>query len=203
MHSNNPSKHALKVFYPSSLCILLLLIAQGCSSVNKINTIQSNEIKLNPTDVVLFTGFNMNDSQTSQTMLSQTKEILEAYGVETQYLQDKEVQERLLRLAITSYNGSTQQQADPASIIFKSGGFDYIFSVVDVNEFEEGINSIDGFEKVKVNSGIVFLVYATTEQKVIASYQLAGKSMSEDEKANRHILTNYVKVIHKLIKTSK
>ena len=202
MHSNNPYKQTLKVFYLSVLCMLLLLVAQGCSSVNKINTLKSNEIKLNPTDVVLFTGFNMNDSQTSQTMLSQTKGILEAYGVETQYLQDKEVQERLLRLAITSYNGSTQH-ADPASIIFKSGGFDYIFSVVDVNEFEEGINSIDGFEKVNVNSGIVFLVYATTDQKVIASYQLAGKSMSEDEKANRHIFTNYAKGIHKLIKASK
>ena len=188
---------------------LLIVLSTGCIQTSKITRLYNNGARLKSSDVVLFTGYNGEHSRVSNSMLAQTKRLLNKYGVEVHYLHTSDFNGEIVNAGLSATKVDVNNE-DFLNKMTQVYGLSYIFNVSHIKRYEGEYMAVDRNTKMLDDSGIVFEVYSVLEREVVASMEISGNSidfMEWDQQTGDNyggsIFNNYAKGLRKLMKASK
>ena len=195
-----------KILYGA--CLALFMASTGCIHTSRISNLYNYGVRLDGDDVILFTGFNGEHSQTSEIMLDQTKRILKKYGVEAHYLHKTDFNYEFVKAGFLAADLDVDNDRFINNMV-EVYGLTYIFNVGHVSQYQGETMPVSRAAALDDQSGIVFEVYSVEEEKVMASMRLTGSTIhfvSINEPEDRYygnIYKNYGKGLRKLMKASK
>ena len=188
---------------------LLIVLSTSCIQTSKITRLYNNGARLKSSDVVLFTGYNGEHSRVSNSMLAQTKRLLNKYGVEVHYLHTSDFNGEIVNAGLSATKVDVNNE-DFLNKMTQVYGLSYIFNVSHIKRYEGEYMAVDRNTKMLDDSGIVFEVYSVLEREVVASMEISGNSidfMEWDQQTGDNyggsIFNNYAKGLRKLMKASK
>lgn len=187
--------------------VVLLLSLSSCFHTAKVSQQFNAGSSLKVTDVVLFTGYNSEDSRTSQFMLTDTKRRLSNCGIKVVYLHDPSLNYEFLKagFSATPANVDNDEFIHRVREVF---GVSHIFSIGSLDRYNGATMDVKTTEILYEGSGIVFEVYSLDAETNVASMKVKGKTwrvrkggeIENEPEGSIHV--NYNKALKTLMKSS-
>lgn len=197
----------MQSFLKTALPLVLLLSLSSCFHTAKVTQQFNAGASLKTTDVVLFTGFNSEDSRTSQFMLNDTKRRLSNCSIKVIYLHDPNLNSEFLKAGFSAApaNVDNDEFIHRVREVF---GVSHIFSIGSLDRYNGGTMDVEITEVLYEGSGIVFEVYSLDTETNVASMKVMGKTwrvrqggeIESESEGSIHV--NYKKALKTLMKSS-
>ncbi|MCE7990386.1 MAG: hypothetical protein HEP71_00345 [Roseivirga sp.] len=189
------------------LTLFALAALNSCIHTAKVKQQFNAGGSLNPTDVVLFTGYNGQDSRTSRHMLTDTKRRLSRCDIEVVYLHDPGLNYEFAKAGFKA----TDAQVDNDDFIHQLREVFKVSHIISVGSMEQYRGSSMGVDQTEIyteGSGVVFEVYSLDTETIVASMKVTGKTWQLrrgaeiDSESIGSIHVNYNKALKTLLKSS-
>lgn len=190
-----------------ALVLVLFLSLSSCFHTARVTQQFNAGSSLKNTDVVLFTGYNGQDSRTAQNMLSDTKRRLSKCGIEVVYMHDPGLNYEFLKAGFkaTEANVDNDDFIRPLREVF---GVSHIFSIGSLERYNGSTMDVEQAEILTEDSGVVFEVYSLDTETNVASMKVMGKTwwvsgkgeIEKEPEGSVHV--NYNKALKTLMKSS-
>ncbi|GAB5527218.1 MAG: hypothetical protein Roseis2KO_50900 [Roseivirga sp.] len=185
---------------------LILVSISSCVHTAKVTQQFDAGSSLSPTDVVLFTGYNGQDSRTAQYMLNDTRSRLSRCGIKVVYQHDPGLNYEFLKAGFQA----TTPNVDNDDFIYQLRevfGVTHIFSIGSLEQYQGQTMDIAPTEILIEDSGVVFEVYSLDMETNVASMKVVGKTWYArrgeiDSESIGSIYVNYNKALKTLMKSS-
>lgn len=185
---------------------LLMVCLSSCFHTAKVTQQFNAGASLSNTDVVLFTGYNGQDSRTSQYMLNDTKRRLSRCNIKVIYLHDPGLNYEFLKAGFKA----TEANVDNDDFIYQLlevFGVSHLFSIGSLDQYNGSTMDVDHAEILTEGSGVVFEVYSLDTETNVASMKVMGKTWyaqrgSVESESIGSIHVNYNKALKTLMKSS-
>lgn len=186
--------------------ILILASLSSCVHTAKVTQQFNAGSSLSTTDVVLFTGYNGQDSRTAQYMLNDTRRRLSRCGIKVVYQHDPGLNYEFLKAGFQA----TAPDVDNDNFIHQLRevfGVTHIFSIGSVEQYQGQTMEVNKTDILYEGSGVVFEVYSLDMETNVASMKVVGKTwyarrggINNESIGSIHV--NYNKALKTLMKSS-
>ena len=168
----------------TTLCLLALtLTITACIPTARVTEKYSLGVAMKPTDVVLFTGIDDQNSRSAQEFFTMTRDRLAKCGIKVLYLHDKDLPLKLIEMNFPS----TAIDVDNDVFIDQmkqAYGLNYIFSVGQGSTWDNE-NLLVGIDERNKAAEITFYVYSVEFEQLLSTMVLKGTHSSIGAGRNR------------------
>lgn len=189
------------------LILFALPALTSCIHTAKVSQQFNAGGSLTPTDVVLFTGFNEQDSRTSKFMLTDTRRRLSKCGIEVIYLHDPGLNYEFMKAGFKATDAHVNND-DFIHQLRKVFKVSHIISVGSMEAYQGSSMPVNDTEIFNEPSGVVFEVYSLKTETIVSSMKVTGKTWQVrrggeiDSESQGSIHVNYNKALKTLLKSS-